>query len=34
MAVVEDHPGVEELAAFTLGNLGEEAQASIQGEPP
>jgi serine/threonine-protein kinase len=30
MAVVEDHPSVEELAAFTLGTLGEETQASIE----
>jgi serine/threonine protein kinase len=30
MAVTEAHPSVEELAAFTLGTLGEEAQASIE----
>jgi hypothetical protein len=30
MAVAEDHPSVEELAAFTLGTLGEETQASIE----
>jgi WD40 repeat protein len=30
MAVAEVHPSVEELAAFTLGNLAEEAQASIE----
>ncbi len=30
MAVAEAHPSVEELAAFTLGTLGGEAQASIE----
>ena len=30
MAVAEAHPSVEELAAFTLGSLGEDAQASIE----
>jgi serine/threonine protein kinase len=30
MAVAEDHPSVEELAAFTLGTLDEETQASIE----
>ena len=30
MAVAEDHPSVEELAAFTLGTRAEETQASIE----
>jgi serine/threonine protein kinase len=30
MAVAEAHPSVEELAAFTLGTLGDEAQTSIE----
>jgi hypothetical protein len=30
MAVAEVHPSVEELAAFTLGTLGDETQASIE----
>jgi WD40 repeat protein/serine/threonine protein kinase len=30
MAAVEVHPSVEELAAFTLGNLADEAQVSIE----
>jgi tRNA A-37 threonylcarbamoyl transferase component Bud32/DNA-binding beta-propeller fold protein YncE len=30
MAVAEVHPGVEELAAFTLGTLGEETNASVE----
>ncbi len=30
MPIAEDHPSVEELAAFTLGTLGEEAQTSIE----
>jgi tRNA A-37 threonylcarbamoyl transferase component Bud32 len=30
MAVAEDHPSLEELAAFTLGTLSEETQASIE----
>jgi WD40 repeat protein/serine/threonine protein kinase len=30
MAVAEVHPSVEELAAFTLGTLGDESQASIE----
>jgi WD40 repeat protein len=30
MAVAEDHPSVEELAAFTLGTLGDQTQTSIE----
>jgi hypothetical protein len=30
MAAAEPHPSVEELAAFTLGTLGEETQASVE----
>jgi WD40 repeat protein len=30
MAVTEAHPSVEELAAFILGNLGDEAQATVE----
>jgi anti-sigma factor ChrR (cupin superfamily) len=30
MAVAEAHPSADELAAFTLGTLGDEAQASIE----
>jgi WD40 repeat protein len=30
MAVAEVHPSIEELAAFTLGTLGDETQASIE----
>src|SRR5262249_57215031 len=30
MAVAEAHPSADELAAFTLGTLGDEAQASVE----
>jgi WD40 repeat protein len=30
MAVIESHPNVEELTAFALGTLGEEAQTSVE----
>jgi anti-sigma factor ChrR (cupin superfamily) len=30
MAVAEAHPSVEELAAFTLGTLDEQTQASVE----